>query len=435
MALIDLLSHSFDWGGTPLTPNYNIAYGGPSKSIKYGDRSGENPAPKYHLVDRVQWYGDNSGGDGSPNYNSNPTFLGKSFGNIIGPTGTDHKSNIPDYAFRGGENVFIDRRKLDFQRIQGFLDESSAVGTQFLIKQGVLQLLNPRKETRTFNAGVSLLAQIAASGFSSIKRHGLIPEPAGININASLGSLLGKVGGKVGSWLENSVGGDYLSTTPINRSSTYGEGDPGAEKQSTNFFGKLLDTVIDNPFKKKSDGRFLKKLKSDQHPKAYIARLEEDWGGIDKINFTTVRSMAQSEGISLTEVIVGGVVDYIPFEFDIMDLEDEDALTTNNIKFRAFLDDFSDSYNASHNEVKYNGRGESFYTYNKFQRKIAIGFKVAAQLVHEMKPIYQKLNYLAAQTAPAYSAKSGRIMTPYMRVTMGDYLNSVPGVLTNVNIS
>ena len=97
-------------------------------------------------------------------------------------------------------------------------------------------------------------------------------------------------------------------------------------------------------------------------------------------------------------------------------------------------DPWGDDYNASHNEIKFNGRGESFYTYNKFKRTVNISFKVAAQSVFEMKPIYQKLNYLAAQTAPSYSLNSGRIMTPFMRLTMGDYFNRLPGVLSSVGI-
>jgi hypothetical protein len=51
-----------------------------------------------------------------------------------------------------------------------------------------------------------------------------------------------------------------------------------------------------------------------------------------------------------------------------------------------------------------------------------------------MKPIYQKLNYLVAQTAPNYSAK-GRIRTPYVKLTMGDYLRKVPGLINSVNVN
>ena len=50
-----------------------------------------------------------------------------------------------------------------------------------------------------------------------------------------------------------------------------------------------------------------------------------------------------------------------------------------------------------------------------------------------MMPLYRKLNFLASNTAPEYSA-GGRIMTPYMRVTVGSYLNRVPGVIKSIGI-
>ena len=52
-----------------------------------------------------------------------------------------------------------------------------------------------------------------------------------------------------------------------------------------------------------------------------------------------------------------------------------------------------------------------------------------------MKPLYRKLNYLLSNTAPEYDTTSGRIKTPFMRVTIGDYLKRLPGVITNVGIS
>ena len=50
-----------------------------------------------------------------------------------------------------------------------------------------------------------------------------------------------------------------------------------------------------------------------------------------------------------------------------------------------------------------------------------------------MMPLYRKLNFLASNTAPEYS-EGGRIMTPYMRLTVGSYLNRVPGVLKSIGI-
>ena len=100
--------------------------------------------------------------------------------------------------------------------------------------------------------------------------------------------------------------------------------------------------------------------------------------------------------------------------------------------FRAFLDGFNDNYNASHNSIKYNGRGENFYTYNTFTRKITFSFKVAAQSRHEMMPLYRKLNFLVSNVAPEY--KVTRMRTPFIRLTIGSMVDRVPGILNSVSL-
>ena len=47
--------------------------------------------------------------------------------------------------------------------------------------------------------------------------------------------------------------------------------------------------------------------------------------------------------------------------------------------FRAFLDSFSDSYNATWNAVNYVGRGDTLYNYGGFGRTISLSFTTAAQ--------------------------------------------------------
>jgi hypothetical protein len=51
-----------------------------------------------------------------------------------------------------------------------------------------------------------------------------------------------------------------------------------------------------------------------------------------------------------------------------------------------------------------------------------------------MMPLYQKLNYLVAQTAPNYSS-TGRIRTPFLKLTIGDWFNKLPGLITSVGLS
>ena len=146
---------------------------------------------------------------------------------------------------------------------------------------------------------------------------------------------------------------------------------------------------------------------------------------VDKINMLDVFN-------TVGNLNTPGVRDLIRFRFE--------AVNTNNpqksdvMVFRAFLDGYSDNFNASHNEFQYNGRGESFYTYSGFSRDINVQFKIAAQTRHEMMPLYRKLNYLASNTAPEYM-DSGRMATPFMKVTVGALLDRVPGVISNVQIT
>jgi len=99
------------------------------------------------------------------------------------------------------------------------------------------------------------------------------------------------------------------------------------------------------------------------------------------------------------------------------------------IHFRAFIDNFSDSYNASWGSVRYLGRGENFYNYNGFDRTISLSFTVAAQSKPELIPMYKKLNYLASNLAPDYSPY-GYMRGPLVQLTMGGYLYEQPGFIT-----
>jgi hypothetical protein len=144
---------------------------------------------------------------------------------------------------------------------------------------------------------------------------------------------------------------------------------------------------------------------------------------IDKINaldiIRTNGVLANQEYRDLVRFRIGAIDSDNPSEEDTM-------------VFRAFLDDFSDSYNANHNSFKYNGRGEEFYTYNSFKRKLSFSFKIAAQSRHEMMPLYRKLNFLVSNVAPEY--KVTRMRTPFIRLTIGSMIDRLPGVLNSVSL-
>jgi hypothetical protein len=99
--------------------------------------------------------------------------------------------------------------------------------------------------------------------------------------------------------------------------------------------------------------------------------------------------------------------------------------------FRAFLDSFQDSYNASWADHQYLGRGEKFYTYNGFARAISLSWTVVAQSKEELIPMYRKLNYLASNLAPDYST-NGYMRGPLVSLTLGGYLYEQPGFITSL---
>ena len=123
--------------------------------------------------------------------------------------------------------------------------------------------------------------------------------------------------------------------------------------------------------------------------------------------------------------------DYIKFRIAVVDTDN--PLNDNVILFRAFLDSLSDNYTGNWNSYKYNGRAEEFYTYEGFNRGINFGFKIHAQTRSEQRPLWEKLNYLVAQTAPEY--KNRRMRGVFSRLTIGDWISEIPGFFTSVNLS
>lgn len=127
--------------------------------------------------------------------------------------------------------------------------------------------------------------------------------------------------------------------------------------------------------------------------------------------------------------------DYVKFLFEILPIDSSDSTF---LQFRSYIDSFDDSYNASWSEIKYIGRGESFYNYTGFNRSLNISFKSAASTRAELLPMYEKLNFLASTTAPTYSASQiapGIMRGTVVRMTIGNYINDTPGFLSSVQYS
>ena len=145
---------------------------------------------------------------------------------------------------------------------------------------------------------------------------------------------------------------------------------------------------------------------------------------VDKISAASIFKRQDLESFE------GTFKDYIKFRIAVVDTDN--PLNDNIILFRALLDNVADSFSGEWNSYKYNGRAEKFYTYGGFDRSISFGFKIHTQTRHEQKPLWRKLNYLVAQTAPEY--KNRRMRGVFSRLTIGDWMNEIPGFFTSINL-
>ena len=122
--------------------------------------------------------------------------------------------------------------------------------------------------------------------------------------------------------------------------------------------------------------------------------------------------------------------DIVAFRIGIIDPKNPSETTYMN--FRAFIDSFNDSYDASWKSQEYLGRAEKFYKYGGFNRDISLSFTVVAQSQGEMHGMYQKLNYLASSLAPTYT-NYGYMAGNLAKLTFGDYIHEQTGFISSIS--
>jgi len=119
-------------------------------------------------------------------------------------------------------------------------------------------------------------------------------------------------------------------------------------------------------------------------------------------------------------------------DFRIVKINNDGSGKNTYIHFRSYIEGLSDNYGAAWSTKKYMGRGEDFYSYDGFSRDISFSFKVPVLSAYEQKEVFSKLNYLASLCAPDYSA-GGFMRGNLIKLTIGDYLIDVPGIMMGIN--
>jgi hypothetical protein len=143
---------------------------------------------------------------------------------------------------------------------------------------------------------------------------------------------------------------------------------------------------------------------------------------VDKIYYGSNSQKRESADISR---------DYDLIKFRISIVDPRNPTQQKDLNFRAYIDDFSDSYGANWKEQTYMGRGEKFFKYDSFNRDISLGFTIVADNKTQLGVMYSQLNTLAASLAPTYTSQ-GYMAGNLHRLTLGNYIYGQWGVMTGL---
>ena len=165
----------------------------------------------------------------------------------------------------------------------------------------------------------------------------------------------------------------------------------------------------------------------------YITKLSEDVvkdGDYYKNDNRLVDQIYYDSGTKRNSKPFGTAHDLITFRIDIIN-PSHPSQAPESLTFRAYIDNLSDNYSPDWNSQTYMGRGEKFHKYNSFDRKISLGFTVAAEGEHHRDKMYSHLNQLASSLAPTYTAQ-GYMAGNIHKLTVGNYINAQYGIINGM---
>jgi len=412
------------------------------------------------------------------------SLLGRLTENLA--AGAVDTARISKFFYTTPQGIAFNLKQVGLQRMNTKVPHGSPWGDNLPITK----LLN---DPQIYNLGINLLTQIPLEAIDiHIERHGAFPHfkeypnNQGVysqwfannqdKVDSSLRSLYGKLdpppvnglpnvpiidwfsyngGPKSIFGIGNTSHRRWINTTDAKTNEGYQPGgivnndlNPTSTNlpviniiSSTSLSSGLPKTLrdLDNEnlslFKNASIGR-VSKRNSNERKKLNITDNET----IDQINYIGLLRGPKSDNLGK---IVSDLVDkdgtkkppdtlpkdLIKFRFEA--INNDDVGDSIFIFFRAFLSGINDRYTPTWNPNQYVGRGEKFYIYDGFQRDISFNFSIAAQTRDEIKPLIQKLNFLASNTAPDYNI-AGRMRGSFMRLTIGDYFVSLPGFISSL---
>jgi len=222
--------------------------------------------------------------------------------------------------------------------------------------------------------------------------------------------------------LDGNTKKDFRSEPPLLNSGIIPKGATSFLSKSPNYIDKNIEDNLNlgNPGRR------------DRNRSSYTSGSNRG-EALDKVNASSIyKSKTFIEGESINISQEGEYKDIIPFIISILNNENQpEGPYKKNMHFRAFIDSFSDSYDADWSSIDYMGRAEKLYKYKGFGRKISMAFTVVAQSREEILKMYEKLNFLASSLAPEY-LPSGYMAGNIAYITLGEYIYNQPGIINSL---
>jgi len=177
--------------------------------------------------------------------------------------------------------------------------------------------------------------------------------------------------------------------------------------------------------------------KSNEDRTNYAFDVPEASDKINKLSLFYGTSVADaikrlSKDINDNQVTFQNTNDLIKFRIKSYDNDAQNGAGVYMV-FRAYVTNIKRGIQSKWNPYNYVGRGESFYLYDGFTEAITMQFTIAASSRSEMKPLYQKLNFLISTMTPDYS-KNQKMRGNISELTVGDFIKYQPGIITNLDI-
>lgn len=207
-----------------------------------------------------------------------------------------------------------------------------------------------------------------------------------------------------------------------------------------------ITNVIRKPLFRALPDNLTNQIEPGQYVKPSGDTLLKDSGitYIDKrVNFETANGDQYVDGLNLINIYSSDdrakdPESYDKYERDLVKLKfeiinNDNPNKTDHLVFRSFLHPIENQISQNLTEVNYLGRGDTFYVYNGYKETYSLGFDIMAASAGEMKPIWSKVNYLKSSLAPDY--KGTKMRGSLVRLTIGNVLNRVPGIINQLNIS